>query len=112
MRKCLIAIQDRIIVRPDDKEEVSQGGIIIPEAAQQRSLSGVVVATGPGRHLENGQIAKIQVKVGNKVWWTEYGGNKIKYSGTEHVVLRELDILAIEAFDVSVAASDSWTGED
>lgn len=114
MRKCLITIMDRIVVKPDEKEEVSQGGILIPTGAQQRSLSGLVVATGPGRHLENGEIAKLQVKVGNRVWWTEYGGNKVKYDGEEYVVLRELDVLAIEGYDSesSMAASDSGTEED
>lgn len=112
MRKCLTTIMDRIVVKPDDKEEVTKAGIIIPTAAQQRSLSGVVVATGPGRHLENGTIAKLQAKVGNRVWWTEYGGNKLKYEGDEYVVLRELDVLAIEGVDCEFVAPPTDGSEE
>ena len=78
-----------------------------------------MIAVGPGRHLENGEIAKIQVKPGNAVWYTEFGGYKINGfddgSGekVDLLALNEKDITAIEAYDSeSVAASKNWTGED
>lgn len=106
MRKCVMAIQDKVIVKPDEEPEISEGGIIIPKTVQQqkRAQRGVVVAVGPGRHLENGQIAKMQVKPGWTVWFTEFAGYKItKFDNGEEKVdllaLNEKDITAIEAYD-------------
>lgn len=86
---------DRIIVKPIEAEEVTTGGIVLPDTAKERPQQGEVIAVGPGKTLDNGTVCPIDVKPGDKVIYSKYGGTEVKVSGIEYVILREDDILAI-----------------
>jgi chaperonin GroES len=86
---------DRIIVKASEKEEVSRGGIVLPDTAKEKPQEGEVIAVGPGRTLDNGKIAEVEVKVGDKVLFAKYGGTEVKVDGEEVIILRQDDILAI-----------------
>jgi chaperonin GroES len=85
---------DRVIVKPIAKEEVSKGGIVIPDTAKEKPQEGEVLAVGPGKMDENGKRIEPEVKVGDKVIYAKYGGTDIKEDGEELVILRDSDILA------------------
>ncbi len=87
-------LDDRIVVEPNVAEETTAGGIVLPDAAQEKPQSGNVVATGPGRLLESGERCPVAVEVGDEVLYGKYGGTDIEVSGKEVKILRESDILA------------------
>lgn len=86
---------DRVVVKRLEKEAVSEGGIVLPDVAKDKPILGEVIAVGLGRLLENGQRASMEVKKGQKVLFSKYGGNEVRYKGDEFLILREDDILAI-----------------
>lgn len=89
-------LADRVIVKPNDTaESKTAGGIIIPDTAKEKPQQGEVVAAGPGRTDENGKIINMNVKVGDKVLYSKYGGTELKFEGTEYLIMSESDILAI-----------------
>ncbi len=89
-------LYDRVVVKPaEEAEEKTPSGIIIPDTAKEKPSEGEVVAVGEGRLLENGEIAPLKVKVGDKVIYSKYAGNEFVVDGEELIVLREDDILAI-----------------
>jgi chaperonin GroES len=88
-------LDDNIIVKPAKAEEVTAGGIVLPDAAQEKPLKGDVVATGPGRLLKNGKRLEHSVKRGDTVMFGKYSGSDVKIDGVEHKILREAEILAI-----------------
>jgi chaperonin GroES len=88
-------LDDNIIVKPAKAEEVTAGGIVLPDAAQEKPLKGDVVATGPGRLLKNGKRLEPSVKRGDTVMFGKYSGSDVKIDGVEHKILREAEILAI-----------------
>ena len=89
-------LADRVLVEPSDVEESkSAGGIIIPDTAKEKPQEGKVVAVGAGRTDENGKVIKMNVKVGDKVLYSKYGGTELKYEGKEYLIMSESDILAI-----------------
>lgn len=85
---------DRVLIRPLTEEEVSKGGIILPDTAKEKPQRGEVVAVGPGRLDENGKRVAMDVKVGDKVIYSKYAGSEIKEGEEELLILRESDILA------------------
>jgi chaperonin GroES len=85
---------DRVIVKPIPKEEVSKGGIVIPDTAKEKPQEGEVLAVGPGKLDDNGKRIEPEVKVGDKVIYAKYGGTDIKEDDEELVILRDSDILA------------------
>ena len=87
-------LADRVIIKPIEEEEVSRGGIVLPDTAKEKSHEGEVIAVGPGRLTEDGKRIAIDVKVGDKVVYAKYGGAEIKIEGEELIILRESDILA------------------
>jgi chaperonin GroES len=87
-------LADRIIVKPIEKEEVTKGGIVLPDTAKEKPQEGKVIAVGPGRLSDDGKRIAIDVIVGDKVIYAKYGGSEIKIDGEELVILRESDILA------------------
>lgn len=87
---------DRVVVKAEAEEERTKGGIVLPDTAKERPQEGKVVAVGPGRILENGQRVPLEVKVGDTVIFSKYGGTEIKIDGEEYLILRESDILAIK----------------
>ncbi len=87
-------LADRVVVKPIEKEEVTKGGIVLPDTAKEKPQEGEVMAIGPGRLSEDGKRIAIDVKVGDKVIYAKYGGTEIKVDDEEMVILRESDILA------------------
>lgn len=90
-------LHDRILIKRIEKEERSTGGIIIPDTAKEKPQEGEVMAIGNGKRLENGQVQALDVKVGDRILFGKYSGSEIKIDGTEHLILREDEILGILA---------------
>ncbi|MCD4831330.1 MAG: co-chaperone GroES [Anaerohalosphaeraceae bacterium] len=88
-------LDDRIVVKPQEAEAKTAGGIVLPETAKEKPLMGKVVSTGPGKLMENGKRAEPSVKKNDVVLFGKYGGNEIKIDGVEYKILRESDILGI-----------------
>ena len=89
-------LADRVIVKPSDvSEDKSSGGIIIPDTAKEKPQEGKIVAVGSGKLDENGKPIKMNVKVGDNILYSKYGGTEIKYEGEEYLIMSESDILAI-----------------
>jgi len=87
-------LDDRIVVEPVEAEEVTAGGIVLPDTAKEKPQRGKVVAVGPGRMLDSGSRGTLSVAVGDEVIYGKYGGTEIEVEGTEVKILRESDILA------------------
>ena len=85
---------DRVVVQPSQEEEVSKGGIILPDTAKEKPQRGVIIAVGPGRLDEEGKRIPMEVKKGDKVIYSKYAGSEIKQDDKEVLILRESDILA------------------
>ena len=88
-------LHDRIVVKPIEAEELSAGGIVIPDNAKEKPTKGEVVAVGTGKVFDNGQVRAMSVKVGDKVIYGQYAGSAYKADGIEYKIVREDDILAI-----------------
>jgi chaperonin GroES len=88
-------LQDRVIVRRLEEEEETEGGIIIPDTAKEKPMEGRVVAVGKGKVLEDGKVAPLDVKAGDRVLFSKYAGTEVKLDGEEHLIMREDDILGI-----------------
>jgi len=86
---------DRILVKPSEQEEEKIGGIIIPDTAKEKPQEGEVIAVGPGRVLDSGQRQAPSVAIGNKILYGKYSGTEVKFGGTNYLIMREDDILAI-----------------
>ena len=87
-------LHDRIVVKPIEAEELSAGGIVIPDNAKEKPTKGEVVAVGTGKVFDNGQTRAMSVKVGDKVIYGQYAGSAYKADGIEYKIVREEDILA------------------
>lgn len=88
-------LQDRLLVKRIEKEERSSGGIIIPDTAKEKPQEGEVVAIGNGKRLDSGQLQPLDVKAGDRVLFGKYSGSEITIEGTEHLILREDEVLGI-----------------
>ena len=88
-------LHDRVIVKRVEEEKKSAGGIIIPDAAAEKPVQGVVKAVGKGKILENGEVRPLDLKVGDKVLFGKYAGQTVKVSGEELLVMREEDIMGV-----------------
>jgi chaperonin GroES len=85
----------RLVVEPIEQEEVTAGGIVLPETAKEKPQKGKVLATGPGDRNDKGERVPLDVSVGDTVLFAKYSGTEIKYDGKKLLILRESDILAI-----------------
>ena len=90
-------LHDRILVKRIEEKEVVKGGIIIPDTAKEKPMEGEVVAVGPGKLLEDGKRAPIDVKVGDRVLFGKYAGTEIKIEDEDYAIMREEEILAVLA---------------
>lgn len=88
-------LNDRVLVKRLEGEEVTKGGIIIPDSAKEKPMKGEVVAVGPGKVGDDGKRAKMAVSAGDKVLFNKYAGTEMKIDGEEFLVMREDDVLAI-----------------
>jgi chaperonin GroES len=87
-------LEDRIVVKPLDAEQTTASGLVIPDTAKEKPQEGKVLAVGPGR-FEEGQRLPLDVKVGDTVLYSKYGGTEVKYSGEEYLILSARDVLAV-----------------
>jgi chaperonin GroES len=85
---------DRVVIKPTPKEEVSKGGIVLPDTAKEKPQEGEIIAVGPGRLTEDGKRIAMEVKKGDKVIYSKYAGTEFKLDDEELVIMREGDILA------------------
>ncbi|MDD4635117.1 MAG: co-chaperone GroES [Dehalococcoidales bacterium] len=85
---------DRVLVKPIEAEEVTKGGIVLPASAQEKPLEGKVLATGPGKRNDKGEPVAMDVKTGDVILYSKYGGTEIKIDGEELIILTESNILA------------------
>ena len=86
---------DRILVKPMPEEEKSAGGILLPDSAKERPQSGEVIAVGPGK-IEDGKRLAMEIKAGDTIVYSKYGGTEIKVDGEDYLILKESDVLAIK----------------
>jgi chaperonin GroES len=88
-------LNDRILVKRLEEEEMTKGGIIIPDSAKEKPAEGEVIAVGKGKVNDKGDRIKLDVKVGDRVLFSKYGGTDVKLDGVDHLIMREDDILAV-----------------
>jgi len=86
---------DRIIIELVESEEKTASGIVLPDTAKEKPQEGKVVAVGTGRVLESGERVALEVSEGDNIIFSKYAGTEVKYQGTEYLILRESDILAV-----------------
>jgi len=87
-------LEDRVVVQPLEAEEVTAGGIVLPDAAQEKPQRGKVVAVGPGKLLDSGNRGELSIGIGDEVVFGRYGGSDVEVDGNELKIMRETDILA------------------
>ncbi len=87
-------LADRLVVKPIEREEVTKGGIVLPDTVKEKPQEGKVLAVGPGRLSDDGKRIAMDVKAGDRVIYAKYGGTEIRIEDEELVILRESDILA------------------
>jgi chaperonin GroES len=97
MASSLKPLGNRLVVEPSEQEEVTAGGIVLPETAKEKPQQGAVLAAGPGERNDKGDRIPMDVKVGDKVLFAKYSGTELKMDGKKLLILRESDILAIVA---------------
>lgn len=88
-------LHDRVLVKPAEPEEVTKGGIILPDTAKEKPQEGEVVAIGNGKVTDDGKTVALQVKIGDKILYGKYSGTEITVGGADHLIMRESDIFAI-----------------
>jgi chaperonin GroES len=87
-------LADRLVVKPTQKEEMTKSGIFIPDTAKEKPQEGEVIAVGPGKMTDEGKRIPMDLKAGDRVIYSKYGGSEIKIDNVEMIILRESDILA------------------
>lgn len=90
-----IPLKDRVLIKRVDQEAKSPGGIIIPDTAKEKPMEGEILAVGPGTRDDHGTLHALDVKVGDRVLFTKWGGNEVKIDGEEYTILKESDILGV-----------------
>ena len=88
-------LEDRIVVKASEAEQLTASGLVIPDTAKEKPQEGEVLAIGPGRVDDNGNRVPLDVKVGDKVIYSKYGGTEVKYGGEDLLILSARDILAV-----------------
>ena len=88
-------LQDRILLRRIEEDEKTAGGIIIPDSAKEKPQEGQVIATGPGKVRDDGNVTPLDVSKGNRVLFGKYAGTDVTLDGEDYVILREEDVLAV-----------------
>jgi chaperonin GroES len=88
-------LHDKVVVERMEAETKSAGGILIPDSAKEKPMRGVVIAVGPGRVLENGDVKALEVKKGDKVLFGGYAGSEVKLEGKDYLIVNESEIYAV-----------------
>ena len=94
MARKLHPLGDRVVVKAIEAQEISKGGIILPDTAKEKPQEGEIIAVGAGRVTDDGKRIPMELKAGDRVIYSKYGGTEIKEEGIEYILLRESDILA------------------
>jgi chaperonin GroES len=97
MALSLKPLADRLVVKPIEREEMTKGGIFLPDTAKEKPQEGEVLAVGPGRLNDKGTLIPMDVKVGDIVIYSKWGGTELKSEGEEYMILKESDVLAVKA---------------
>jgi len=90
----LVALGDRLVIKPIKQEEMTKSGLVLPDTAKERPQEGKVVAAGPGRVTDDGKRVALDVKAGDRVIYSKFAGTEFKEDGEEYLILSERDILA------------------
>ena len=88
-------LHDRVLVRRAEEEQVTSGGIVLPDSAKEKPMEGSVIAVGRGKTLSDGSIRPLDVKIGDKILFGKYSGNEVKLEDEELLMMREEDVMAI-----------------
>ena len=88
-------LHDRVLIRRVDSEEKTAGGIIIPDSAKEKPMEGEVVATGPGARGDDGTVAPLDVKAGDRILFGKWSGTEVKIDGEELLIMKESDIMGV-----------------
>lgn len=88
-------LHDKVVIRREEEETKSAGGIVLPGSAAEKPARGKVIAVGPGKTLDNGEVRPVDVKVDDIVIFSQYGGNTVKLEGDEYLILGESEILGV-----------------
>ncbi len=88
-------LEDKVVVKPAAAEQTTASGLVIPDTAKEKPQEGEIVAVGPGRVDDNGNRVPLDVKVGDRVMYSKYGGTEVKYAGEEYLILSVRDLLAV-----------------
>jgi chaperonin GroES len=90
-------LEDRIVVRPEESEETTPSGIVIPDTAKEKPQEGTVLAVGPGKRSDSGELIPMEVKEGDRVIYSKYGGTEITFDGDDLLILSARDVLAVRS---------------
>ena len=88
-------LEDRIVVRPSESEATTASGLVIPDTAKEKPQEGQVVAVGPGKTLDSGEVAAPGVNAGDRILFSKYAGTDVQVDGEDHIIIREDDVLAV-----------------
>jgi chaperonin GroES len=88
-------LHDRILVERVESEEITEGGIIVPDSAREKPQQGKVIAVGQGKRLEDGKLIPLEVKAGDTILFGKYSGSEIKIEGNEYLIMKEDDVLGL-----------------
>ncbi len=88
-------LEDRVLVKPVEKESMTESGLYLPESSKEKPIQGKVVAVGPGKVLENGTRAAMTIKKGDTVVYSKYAGTEVEIEGKDHLILRETELLGV-----------------
>jgi chaperonin GroES len=88
-------LEDRVLVRPEEGEETTVSGIVIPDTAKEKPQQGTILAVGPGKRSDTGDLIPMEVKEGDRVMYSKYGGTEVKIDGEELLILSARDVLAV-----------------
>lgn len=93
--KTIRPLEDRILVRPEDAEETTISGIVIPDTAKEKPQEGTVLAVGPGKRSDSGELIPVDVNEGDRVIYSKYGGTEVRVDGEDLLILSARDVLAV-----------------
>ncbi len=88
-------LADRVVVEPLEETEEMRGGLYIPDTAKEKPQQGTVVAVGPGRRTEQGELIEVELSKGDKILYGKYSGTEVTVDGTDYLIIRESDVLAV-----------------
>lgn len=88
-------LSDRVVVEPSEETEEMRGGLYIPDTAREKPMQGTVLAVGPGRRTDKGELIPVELKKGDKVLYGKYSGTEVTIDGSDYLIVKEADVLAV-----------------